>query len=323
MKHTYNKLVFIMHKKCNAKCSICCFSCSPDSHEKLDVEKMLAYIDQSADIEDITSISLTGGEPFLEYRALVKLIQRATERGKSASTITNGFWATSYEKAYSRLYELKSLGLKHLNISHDQYHKEFVPTEYVKNILDAAVQLGIATTLVMVAIKDDKVGNIIDDLGNGLYGTSLGVSPCLPVGAASDYQYDAFDRIMDIKGLRCVYGGNLVVGYDGAVFPCCSQVIYDMGLILGNYNTLALREVIHKLENNALLYLIRNEQMDFFIDIARGKLNINLPDKVVNVCELCALIFTKENIPKIYPYVIERINELKSDNSYAWSFSPE
>lgn len=317
MKGIYNKLVLIMHKKCNAECSICCFSCNPESHEKLKLQNMLSYIDQAKDIEDITSISITGGEPFLEYRTLKQLVKKSTDNGMSVSTITNGYWATSYEKAYDWLSELQSLGLKHLNISHDKYHKEYVPSEYVKNLLDAALQLGIATTLVMVVIKKDNVGNIVDDLGNGLYGTNFSISPCLPVGAATDYSNDNFDRLLDTKGLRCVYGKNMVVGYDGMIFPCCSQVIYHMGLSVGNYKNMKLKEALFKLKNNALLYLIRNEKMDFFIDIAKNNLHIELPEKVVNVCELCAKLFTKENIPLFYPYVSRRIAEIKNGkNTY-------
>lgn len=313
MKNTYNKLVLIMHKKCNASCSICCFNCTPACKEKLDVDTMLSYIDQTENIEDITSISLTGGEPFLEYRTLRKLIQRATERGKSVSTITNGYWAVSYEEAFKRLSELKKLGLKHLNISHDRYHQEYINTDYVKNLLDAALQLGIATTLVMVTIKNDKIGDIIDKLDNSLYGTSLNRSPCLPAGAASELSQDCFDRIMDVNGLRCVYGRNMVVGYDGGIFPCCSQVIYETGLGIGHYNDITLSESLNKLENNALLYLIRNESMDFFIDIAKNKLNIEIPDKVVNVCELCAKLFTEENIPLFYPHIIKKIEKIRKE----------
>jgi YydG family peptide modification radical SAM enzyme len=314
MKDTYNKLVMIMHRKCNAKCSICCFSCTPESHEKLKLQEMLSYVDQAKDIDDITSVSLTGGEPFLEYRSLVQLIKRATENGLSVSTITNGNWATSYEKAYDRLLELKSYGLKYLNISHDKYHKEYVPTGCVKNVLDAALQLGIATTLVMVAKKEDSVGSIVNELGNGLYGTNLNVAPCLPVGAAADYSDEHFDRLLDVEGLRCVYGKNMVVGYEGTVFPCCSQVIYETGLGVGNYEEMTLQEAVSKLENNALLYLLRNEKMDFFIKIAREKLGIKVPDKVVNVCELCAKLFTKENIVLFYPYVMNRIKEVRKEH---------
>lgn len=313
MKGTYNKLVLIMHRKCNAECSICCFKCGPESHEKLSLEKMLSYIDQAKNIDDITSISLTGGEPFLEYRSLVQLIKRTTDNGMSASTITNGYWATSYKKAYDRLSELKHYGLKHLNISHDKYHQEYVHSECVKNLLDAALQLGIATTLVMVATKNDSVGSIVNQLGNGLYGTSLSVSPCLPAGAAADYSDDQFDRLLDVEGLRCVYGRNMVVGYEGTVFPCCSQVIYDTGLGVGNYEEMSLDEAVSKLENNALLYLLRNEKMDFFINIAKNDLHIELPEKVVNVCELCSKLFTKENTPLFYPYVMKRITDMKNE----------
>lgn len=316
MQSIYNKLVFIVHKKCNASCSICCFSSSPDCREKLDIDKIKSYIDQSVKMKDITSISFTGGEPFLEYRSLLLLVKYATQKGKKVTTITNGYWASSYEKAHRILSELIEAGLQHLNISHDSYHKQYVATKHVKNLLDAAVQLGLATTLVMVTTKGETVGSIVDELGDGLYGTSLSISPCLPAGAASQYPDECFDRILSTTGLRCVYGGNLVVGYEGTIFPCCSQVIYDAGLGIGNYTDISLDKALSKTKNNALLYLIRNEKMDFFIDIAKNKLGLTLPEKVVNVCELCSILFKKENIALFYPYIQERIDQLKREVKY-------
>lgn len=317
MKDIYNKLVFIIHKKCNAECSMCCFKSNPSCHEKLNIERVKEYLDQSENIKDITSVSFTGGEPFLEYRTLLDLIKYATIRGKKASTITNGYWATTYDKAYKRLLELKNSGLTHLNISHDNYHSQYVKTEYVKHVLDAAMQLNIPTTLVMVTTKGEHLGHIVDQLGNGLYGTSLSVSPCLPAGAAANYPDDKFDKLLKIEGLQCVYGRNIVVGYDGTIFPCCSQVIYDnFGLQLGNFENINLADVLKKTENNALLYLLRNEKIDFFADIAKNKLDITLPEKVVNVCELCSLLFKKENISLYKPYIIEKIKEIKKEPVY-------
>lgn len=315
--NTYNKLVFIMHKKCNASCSLCCFNSNPACHEKLEVGRVKEYINQSAYIPDIKSVSFTGGEPFLEYRTLLELVKYATERGKKVSTITNGFWATTYEKAYHRLKELKKNGLLSINISHDHSHQQYVNTSFVKNILLAALHLNLETTLVMVATKNEKMGDIVDELGCGLYGTNLAVSPCLPVGAAGNYADVKFDRMLETSNLHCIYGGNLAIGYDGTIFPCCSQFIYEFGLGLGNYQQVELADVLRRVQNNALLYLLRNEKLDFFVDIARNRLHQSLPERVVNACELCALLFKKELVPLYRPYVMEKIQSLKQEVTHA------
>jgi YydG family peptide modification radical SAM enzyme len=306
----YNTLAFTIHRKCSAACSMCCFESTPICTETLDRERILAYIDESKDIDEIKTVSFTGGEPFMTFSDLVRLVRAAKAARKRVTTISNSFWATSYENAYNKLAILKEAGLDHLSLSHDSYHKEYVKTEYVKNVLNAAIQLGIQTTLAMVVVKDEKIGNIINDLGSGLYGPTIEIVPCLPAGGArTTFKDDQFFRSLSVEGLRCIYDGNIVVTYSGKIYPCCSQMVMDTELTVGDYTNLSLKEALNNIKNNGLLYLLRNENFDYLIDVAKNNIGIDVPDKVVNVCELCAILFKDGNISKFKPYIFDRIQE--------------
>jgi YydG family peptide modification radical SAM enzyme len=295
---------------------MCCFQSNPRCTESLDRERVKEYIRQTADIPDIKTVSFTGGEPFLTFQDLEEFIELASQSGKRVTTITNGFWARDYSIAFDKLSRLKALGLSHISLSHDNYHHEFVKSEYVKIVLEAAVQLEISTTLSMVVKKDEKVGHLIDSIGSGLYGPEIYVVPCLPAGGASIvFNDEDFHRTLSIEGLRCIYDGNIIVSYDGFIYPCCSQMILDTGLTVGSFERLSLSQALDKINNNSLLYLLRNEKFDFFIDIAINKLGMVLPEKVVNVCELCAILFTPENVPLFAPFIMDRIEELEKEQA--------
>ncbi|WP_460058742.1 radical SAM protein [Pseudolactococcus yaeyamensis] len=310
----YKTLAFTLFSKCNAACSMCCFECSPQRIEKLDVARVKEYIDEAAEIDEITTISFTGGEPFLKYNLLLDLVKYAAATGKRVTTISNGFWATSKEIATERLAELKANGLQHLSTSHDFFHKEFIKTEYVANLLSAAGSLGVPSTLAIVKTKEQDIGSILDELGNSVYPTAIEIVPCLPAGGACrNFPSDSFDRTLasDTKGMRCIYSGNIVVGFDGNIYPCCSQVIFETGLVIGNYKELSLTEALVKVKKNGLLYLLRNRDLSLFSEFAKEKLGIDIPDKIVNPCELCALMFRKENLEEYKVFVIENMAALK------------
>lgn len=312
MENIYNTLGFTIHRACNASCSICCFSSEPTCQEKLNVKRIKEYIDESKEIKEITTIAFTGGEPFLKYDLLAELIQYAKLAGKKVNTVTNGFWANSYEKAYERLMQLKEYGLDYLSLSHDAYHKKYIKTENIKNILRATTKLEIPTSLAIVKVKDEKIGSIIDEIGNDIYTASIKVGPCLPVGRAiKTFSDEKFDRSIETDKARCAYGGNLVVCYDGTIYPCCSQVIVNTGLGIGNFEDISLKDVMKKLKNNALLYFLRNADMKFYSEFAKARLGMDIPEYIVNPCELCAILFKKENIDLFHEYVMENINIVK------------
>ncbi len=307
----YKTLGFSLHRKCNASCQMCCFECNPESQESLDIMSVKKYIEESKYIEDIKTISFTGGEPFLDFEKLYNLVAYSKKCNKQAACITNAYWAKDYNTAYKLLSKLKEAGLTKLNISHDAYHKKFVKESYVKNALYALRDLNIPVTLGMIRIKDENVGQTINDLGDALYSANIQIFPCYPSGGALKHiKYNQFDRTLKPHDLRCIYDGNMVVLYDGTIYPCCSQVVVETGLSIGNFNDISLVDALKKIRNNALLHLLRTQKLDLFINYAKENMNIVIPPLVTHPCEICGYLFRKENLEKLLPYVYEQIQPI-------------
>lgn len=302
----YDTLGFALFNKCTAKCKHCCFSCSPESQQRIDINRVIQYIKESEEISEIKTIAFTGGEVFLEYPTLLKLVEISTEVGKNTSIATNGFWAVSEEATYDKLYQLKKSGLKHLSISHDRYHSEFISTNNIKNILKVSLNLDIQVSIAIVKLKDEKIGDLIDKISSDIYPASIKIGACMPVGSAQiNFNSSKFDRTMDIKDARCTYGGSLSILFDGRIYPCCSQVIMDTGLYIGDFNKISLEEALYKAKNNALLYFLRNEKMEFFTNYSENVLDEIYPKKIVNPCELCKLLFESNKVERFHDYIMK------------------
>jgi hypothetical protein len=96
-------------------------------------------------------VHITGGEPFLYWDHLQKILQQAKKLnlGEVDTIETNGFWATSTEITTRRLKALDELGMHHLKISTDPFHQEYVDIEPVRLLADIASDiLGPARVLV-------------------------------------------------------------------------------------------------------------------------------------------------------------------------------
>lgn len=300
-KNPYDVLAFTLTQKCSAQCEICCFESSPTCTMSLDINRVREYINSASKLDYIKTIAFTGGEPFLIYNDLRELIKLASLSGKRVTTITNGYWASNYDLVITKIKELKERGLNHLSISYDSYHSEYIDVNNIRNILKATMQLGLPTSLAIVKLKDEKVSEIIDSLDDCLYATNLEIVPCLPVGAAKkNFKPHQFEKIYESNSqkLRCTYNGMLVVLYDGRILPCCSQAVVDTGLCIGDFNELSLEEALFKAKNNKLLYALRNSEMRCFYEYIKNFEDIELPDRVVNPCELCAHLFSPKLISR-------------------------
>lgn len=306
----YTTLGIALHKKCNASCKTCCFSCNPNCEERLDVDLIKRFIRSTENDLNLSVISFTGGEPFLEYDILKELVSYTTKKGKIASCITNGFWANNTKDTYDILSELRILGLKQLSVSYDNYHKEFVSIQNIRNILNATQQLNIETSLGMVKNKDESINDLISELGDYIININIRISPCIPVGNAKRlFNNMNFIRNTKVKNLYCPYNGYMFMSFDGNIYPCCSHYVTATGLSIGNYKIINFQDSINLIKKNGLLYILRNYGFDFFIDIA-NKLHINIPNTVVQPCELCSVLFSEDNINKFYPYIKKKIEAI-------------
>ena len=89
-------LSFQYSNECNLSCSFCMYSCGPNVKDRLDLNKLKAFIKTIDFDKYINSIGLYGGEVSLhleEYSEIVKMLPTETK----VWTITNGTWSKALE----------------------------------------------------------------------------------------------------------------------------------------------------------------------------------------------------------------------------------
>lgn len=99
-------------------------------------------------------IAWTGGECTLLGDDLINGISYAKGKGILSRIVSNGWWATSDEKALTLLKKLKEAGLDEVNISTGDNHQEFVQEDIAIRAAVTAAKLGISTV-----ISIEKRGN--------------------------------------------------------------------------------------------------------------------------------------------------------------------
>lgn len=130
--------------RCTASCKNCCFGCTPKIKHIMSYGEITFHIETA--VKNYPSLKVcvfTGGECFLLGNDLDKSINFATQLGLSTRVVTNGYWASTYEKAYLRLSTLVENGLKEINFSTGDDHQSFVKLDNIVNGIQAAMDLKI------------------------------------------------------------------------------------------------------------------------------------------------------------------------------------
>jgi len=147
----------------------------------------------------IQSVVFTGGEPMLYYSNLLAPMALASKLGMYIDLRSNGYWAISYEKAYTILKLLQGIGLNRLGLSTDKYHNcnhnqsKSKMSHTIRDATRASRALGIETYM-------DWIGNetreeVEEYLGVDGDSTLRMVGQPLKVGKARQLTNGAFARI--------------------------------------------------------------------------------------------------------------------------------
>jgi MoaA/NifB/PqqE/SkfB family radical SAM enzyme len=139
---------FITTNKCTAACKDCCFNCNPHKNDRLSLQDMKNYIDQSLEAySTIKLLVLTGGECFTLGNDLNNIIKYGADKGLFVRVVTNGYWAKSFKKSYTRLKKLAEQGLKEVNISTGDEHLEWVSYDNIVYAIAASLRLDLTTVI--------------------------------------------------------------------------------------------------------------------------------------------------------------------------------
>lgn len=292
-------IAVVINSKCNAKCAHCFGSYGPRRSEQLSADTIRSVIDQAKELPSIArDFAVAGGEVFLYWPKLLETIRHAATSGFTPSITTNGFWATTPERARRLIRELVDAGLEKFEISVDQFHQDFIPIERIKNLLAAAKEVGVPT--IMLRCHSTRSQRLDDSLKaldlSDLVGTVVVCAPVIPMGRAlTDIDPELIYADAEIPRGSCLNGLVLTINVIGDVFPCCAGSELCPPLKLGNVLVSPLKAILDEASRNYVVQaLVRAGPTAFLPVIEASGLAGRLPGRYASICDLCHRVFTDQ-----------------------------
>ncbi len=136
--------------KCSSTCKHCMYACSPrwqaDWISEEDAQRVLSQLaggmrhtPHRGRVWFNDGVHFTGGEPFLNFDLLLRLVEAAERLGISSTLVeTNGFWCRDDGTTRERLRALKHAGLDGIMVSANPFILEQIPFERTER----AVRIG-------------------------------------------------------------------------------------------------------------------------------------------------------------------------------------
>lgn len=291
----YNSCGILLTENCNAKCKMCCDSRGHVRGKTLSIEELTLILENIKECKSINVVGVTGGEPML-YPDLIEYIFNYDYGREMAFTIkTNGFWGKNQEKAREFITKYKAK-LKNLSFSYDEFHKEFIDLQNILNIIKIADELEVDTEIVGCFLKNGmKPGDVLNAMGECAFKTTFAWQPVIKTGsAATSFSEDDFFRIFDAEKheARCIglLDKTILINPKLEVYPCCSQVIENTLLLMGNLREERLMNIIDNIRCNKVLYTIYTEGFTPFLELLDKK-EIEYPHQLTSSCEFCEFFF--------------------------------
>lgn len=247
----------------------------------------------------VRHIGITGGEPLLYPDIIARILTFDFERLVTFTIKTNGFWRKDIKSAehFIRKYGDR---LANISLSYDEFHKEFVDVQCIKNIIETCRKYNIKSEVVGCFLKDGLTpGDILNELGEVAYLTHFFYQPVIQTGSGALFNRDSYIKILDTDkdDIRCIatLAPNVLINPKLDVFPCCSQVIENTILSFGNLNNTSLSDIILTIKQNYILNTIFVHGFTPYIEILK-KHQIDYPRKLASPCELCEFIFKNNEL---------------------------
>ncbi len=325
MKTTRRLLGLFITYKCTALCDSCCVNSGPGREERMTREEMFSYIGQAAKLPEFKIIVFTGGEPFLLYEDLLAAITYAKSLGLPSRIVTNSYWATTPEAAMEKLQPLAEAGLIELNMSLDDYHTPYVPTDNVAHAFQAARQLGLRVAVATAEDKDSKIRNSNaheflgisredllhrDEFGQDPEAKKAWLidSPVVPVARAArkiplrrQVLPEAFsDESLRGRGCGLVFS-QFTVRPSGEVQVCCGcGVTSAKQFVAGNLKTQPLTEIIAAAEDDLLMNWVALDGPYSIADFVKQKRpELKFRSNYATICDMCVELFSRKDTAEV------------------------
>jgi len=314
------QIAFMLTDKCNALCSHCITSSSPDTGSLLSTEYICRVIDDAAQLsknQKRFSICFTGGEPFLYFDRLVEVVNYGHQKKAIISCVTNGFWAVSDKATKEKIAVLKNAGLSSIGLSFDLFHGKFISVNNIKRILKFSKNFGIRIAFKNTVLKGSlRAGDILKKFEDIIIDTSISIDEarCLPLGRAKHISSDKFLYNRNVFQEKCNGVGDITIDAKGNVYPCCIPDWPEI-LCLGNIYQNSFSELITKIRNNYLFNILIQKGPAYFLPFLLKEGYDFTQKKFVNKCHLCnevlKLCEKDKSAGKVLEEVLEKWRKIK------------
>lgn len=298
----FHTVTFGLTNQCNANCDFCIVECNSGNKIELEETVIIRAVEELSNIRNIGTIAFTGGEAFLNYEKLKRLVQAVNRVGKCSAVYTNGFWCTDLDITKNRLRELKQMGLTRVLTSVDFEHQKFISVENIRRLLDTCRELDITISVHCVTRRSTlkKTWHILEELADSLIGVSVTTSSVMLIGKAqqSVQKEDIFAKV-NISNIHCSSDQMAYVDPKGDVYPCCMGNTPD-DLRLGNIYDENVIDCLNRARDNVFFKAIMKNGMQWIMRLAEENRLLNHNDSYGSECEVCVkLLGVLENKNKI------------------------
>jgi organic radical activating enzyme len=287
----YKTALFFMTRHCPLRCRHCAVEAGPDLHETVPINEVRPWLRDMEKARAVELIAISGGEPFAKPAVLWEMLKEARDCGFRTVVITSGFWATSIDRARKILRSMPPISA--LEISADQFHEEWVPTERIRHAAVAALEEG---TAVIIGTADyngsykEKASSILGDCL--LEQVEFLENDVHAVGRALRNRLVPYDLSDDLPGGGCGALCAPVIRYDGNVLACCqNEIVYedDHALWLGNMNREKFRDIYERANTHYLIQALRTVGPKGIVELAQEHHWDWKPRRYKNgnICDLC------------------------------------
>jgi len=297
------EISLVLTEQCPVGCKHCLASCTMQAPDLPALESHLAWIAQVSRVDRCTSISITGGEPFLFFRRLLRVVGGCCTHGLSATVFTSAYWATSGGVAVDKLKQLADAGLTGITVSTDEYHRESVPLANVARVLDAAKECGISPKVALTYLPRGRGAaqvrrDLRGELGQRtLDGVQIEAGGIVKLGRAHELVFPG-TRPAEQPKLVCNALGP-VIQPDGTVASCCRAPLPGTSpLILGNMNSDDFQTIYQRFLSHPIIPFIQTwgclEMLERLMNagLATG-LEGCRDAREEDICELCQALLSE------------------------------
>lgn len=279
---------------CPLQCSHCISKSGPNAD--VGAPGLIPAIDEFFEVNKFStkSVSLTGGEPFLDIASTQIISDKLFSLGIECAIVTSGFWAKTRASASEALDKLT--GVSALTLSHDVYHAKFVSLRFIENAFVEAKARGlrVRVRLVQSFPPTPKELSAADRVRLFALDEDIEFQRLLRYGRANDEMLDGAGFSSPVKTFCPSTGPH--ISYDGRITPCCSSIIslqHEHPLVLANVLFDNPNLIWKKFVESIFLLALKIEGKPYFEKILSS---LGIDTQNMEICDMCYCICANEDI---------------------------